>query len=130
MGISIRTHTSRVRPPSKPLLTAGMVALVLALDVTSPVGIQAQQATPSQATPTPAPTPVPVEDPNEPSAYKVGAGDTLRFFVWKEPDLSGELQVRMDGKVTIPLLGDVEASSRTTEQLATEVSKALKRYLA
>jgi polysaccharide export outer membrane protein len=102
------------------------VALVLALEMTSPVGVLSQQATP----PSPAPTPAPVEDPNEPSAYKVGPGDILKFFVWKEPDLSGELQVRLDGKVTIPLLGDVEAATRTTEQLATEVSKALKRYLA
>jgi polysaccharide export outer membrane protein len=73
---------------------------------------------------------VPPEDPNDLVAYKVGPGDTLKFFVWKEPDLSGDLQVRLDGKVTIPLLGDVEAVSRTTEQLAEEVSKALKKYLS
>jgi polysaccharide biosynthesis/export protein len=73
------------------------------------------------ATVTPAP-----EDEN----YRIGPGDLLRFFVWKEPELSGELQVRFDGKVTVPLLGDVDASGRTPEQLAAEVVKALKRFLA
>lgn len=63
-------------------------------------------------------------------AYKIGPGDVLKFFVWKEPDLSSELSVRIDGKVTIPLLGDVDASGRTPEQLATEVAKTLKRFLA
>ena len=54
----------------------------------------------------------------------------LRVFVWKEPELSGELQVRFDGKVTIPLLGDIEAAGRTPEQLAGEVAKAFRKFLA
>jgi len=91
------------------------------------LGVAAQSAANPPSNP-----PVPAVSPEEAeaAAYKVGPGDTLRFFVWKEADLSGELQVRLDGKVTIPLLGDVDASGRSPEQLATEVSKALKRFLA
>jgi polysaccharide biosynthesis/export protein len=70
------------------------------------------------------------EESAEALAYKIGQGDMLRVFVWKEPELSGELQVRFDGKVTIPLLGDVEAAGRTPEQLAGEVAKAFRRFLA
>src|SRR5262249_16351460 len=78
------------------------------------------------APPNPSATPPAADDDN----YHIGPGDQLKFFVWKEPDLSGELQVRFDGKVTIPLLGDVEALGRTPEQLAADVAKALKRFLA
>ncbi len=72
----------------------------------------------------------PAASPPEDDNYRIGPGDLLKFFVWKEPELSGELQVRFDGKVTIPLLGDMEATGRTPEQLAGEVLKALKRFLA
>jgi len=84
---------------------------------------------PSQAAQAPqnAPSPSPSDDD---LAYKIGPGDILKVFVWKEPELSGELQVRFDGKVTVPLLGDVEASSRTPEQLAGEVAKAFRKFLA
>ncbi len=70
------------------------------------------------------------EELPEAMAYKVGPGDVLKVFVWKEPELSGELLVRFDGKVTIPLLGDMEASGRPPDQLAAEVAKAFRRFLA
>src|SRR5262245_8501430 len=87
---------------------------------------QAQPPVP-QASPQHAPSPSPGDDSD--LAYKIGPGDILKVFVWKEPELSGELQVRFDGKVTVPLLGDVEASARTPEQLAGEVAKAFRKFL-
>ncbi len=62
--------------------------------------------------------------------YRIGAGDVLQLFVWKEPDLSRDITVRFDGKVTVPLLGDVEAAGRTPQQLGEELSRGLARYLA
>jgi len=62
--------------------------------------------------------------------YTIGPGDTLQLFVWKEPDLTTPLNVRMDGKATLPLLGDVVAAGRTASDLADEVTERLKRYLA
>jgi polysaccharide biosynthesis/export protein len=88
----------------------------------APAQPQAQVPAPQHA-----PSPSPSDDD---LAYKIGPGDTLRVFVWKEAELSGELQVRFDGKVTVPLLGDVEASARTPEQLAGEVAKAFRKFLA
>jgi polysaccharide export outer membrane protein len=62
--------------------------------------------------------------------YRIGAGDVLQLFVWKETELTRDVTVRVDGKITIPLLGDVQAAGRTPEQLATEIANGLKRFLA
>src|SRR5262245_64232752 len=88
---------------------------------------QAQAPSPA-ASPQHSPSPSPGDDSD--LSYKVGAGDVLKVFVWKEPELSGELQVRFDGKVTVPLLGDIEATARTPEQLAGEIAKAFRKFLA
>ena len=62
--------------------------------------------------------------------YRIGAGDVLQLFVWKEPDLTREITVRFDGKVTVPLLGDLEAVGRTPQGLSDEISASLARFLA
>jgi polysaccharide export outer membrane protein len=64
------------------------------------------------------------------AAYRIGTGDVLQLFVWKEAELTRELTVRVDGKVTVPLLGDVTAAGRTAAEMASDVSQQLKRYLA
>jgi polysaccharide export outer membrane protein len=87
-------------------------------------------AFPGQQPPAPSPAAPPAAASPDDEAYRIGPGDLLKFFVWKEPDLSGELQVRFDGKVTVPLLGDVDATGRTPEQLSAELLKALRRFLA
>jgi polysaccharide export outer membrane protein len=62
--------------------------------------------------------------------YTIEAGDVLQVFVWKEPELSRDVSVRLDGKITVPLIGDIQASGRTPSQLAGEVEAALKRYIS
>lgn len=61
--------------------------------------------------------------------YRVGPGDRLELFVWKEPDLTRELLVRTDGMVTVPLIGDVEAGGFTTTEVAAAIQERLSRYL-
>lgn len=61
--------------------------------------------------------------------YVIGADDVLDVSVWKEQELTRTLQVRPDGKISMPLLGDVEAAGLTPSQLAQTVSDKLKRYL-
>jgi polysaccharide biosynthesis/export protein len=68
--------------------------------------------------------------PTPDAPYLIGAGDGLQLFVWKEPELTRDVVVRLDGKITVPLLGDVQAVGRTPEQLGQEISAGLKRYLA
>ena len=67
--------------------------------------------------------------PDVSADYVIGAGDVLQVFVWKEPDVSREVRVRTDGKVTIPLLGDVVAAGSTPEALAADLSQRLGRFL-
>lgn len=63
------------------------------------------------------------------SGYVIAPGDGLRVSVWKEPALSGELLVRPDGKISIALLGDVQAAGLTPMELANEISKSMLRFM-
>jgi polysaccharide export outer membrane protein len=62
--------------------------------------------------------------------YVIGADDTLKITVWKEPDMSVSLPVRPDGKISIPLLDDVQAAGLTPMQLGTSIHDRLKKYIA
>ena len=61
--------------------------------------------------------------------YTISPGDILRIAVWKEPDLTTEVFVRLDGRITVPLLGDIDAAGRSPNQLASEVQAKLARFL-
>jgi len=61
--------------------------------------------------------------------YIIGAGDTLRIFVWGNAELSGEIPVRPDGRITTPLVEDIVASGKTPTQLAREMEQKLTRYM-
>jgi polysaccharide export outer membrane protein len=70
--------------------------------------------------------------PQAPAAneeYKVGPGDKLRIEVYKDQQLSQSVQVRPDGKITLPLIGDMEATGRTPIELRDTIAKALKDYV-
>lgn len=61
--------------------------------------------------------------------YRLGPGDKLRVEVYKDPQLSQSVQVRPDGKITLPLVGDVEAAGRTPMELRDSLSRSLKEYM-
>jgi len=61
--------------------------------------------------------------------YQIGPGDKLNISVWKEPDLSGTVPVRPDGKVSLPLLSDVQAAGITPVKLAGTITERLRQYL-
>ena len=65
-----------------------------------------------------------------PKGYVIGPEDVLSIVVWREKDLSGEVVVRPDGKISLPLLNDVQAAGYTPEQLAEIVEKAVIKYVA
>ena len=64
-------------------------------------------------------------DPN----YIIGAQDVLDISVWKEPDVSRMVPVRPDGKISLPLLNDVQAAGLTPVQLAAQLTESLKKYV-
>ena len=61
--------------------------------------------------------------------YRIGPGDTLSIFIWRNPDLSAEVPVRPDGRISVPLLEDVVASGKTPTELAREIEKSLARFI-
>jgi polysaccharide export outer membrane protein len=63
------------------------------------------------------------------SGYVIGPGDVLKVTVWKEPDLTLDVTVRIDGKITVPLLGDVQAAGRVPSQLAGALVTELGRFI-
>jgi len=62
--------------------------------------------------------------------YVIGPEDVLHIAVWKEADLTATLPVRPDGKISLPLLDDVQASGLTPKKLAESVTEKLKKYIA
>lgn len=61
--------------------------------------------------------------------YVIGAGDSLNIFVWRNPELSRTVPVRPDGKISVPLVEDLQASGKTATQLAREIEKVLSTYI-
>ena len=62
-------------------------------------------------------------DPN----YVIGAQDVLDINVWKEPDVSRVVPVRPDGKISLPLLNDVQAAGLTPDQLAAQSDRGIEK---
>jgi len=62
--------------------------------------------------------------------YIIGPGDVLAVNVWKEPEISRSIPVRSDGRISLSLVGEVEASGKTPHQLETEIADRLKNYIS
>jgi polysaccharide export outer membrane protein len=82
-----------------------------------------------------APADVPGKPPEDkapavdPRTYSIGTGDILFVRVWREMDFTGPYTVRPDGKITIPLVGDVQAAGLTPERLGGQLKQALADYI-
>ncbi|HWU76424.1 MAG TPA: XrtA/PEP-CTERM system exopolysaccharide export protein [Rhodanobacter sp.] len=63
------------------------------------------------------------------STYHIGVDDQLQISVWHNPDLSVSVPVRPDGRITVPLIGDVEAGGKTPEQVSSEIQNKLKAFV-
>lgn len=61
--------------------------------------------------------------------YKIGPQDLVRIDVWKEPDISRTIPVRPDGKISLPLLNDVQAAGLTSMELAGVIREGLTKYI-
>ena len=97
------------------------LAAVLALTVCTLTPMAAKD---KDADKKPAPQPPTVAD-----EYRMGAGDKLRIEVYKDPQLSQSAQVRPDGKITLPLVGDMMASGLTPIELRNAITTSLKDYI-
>jgi polysaccharide biosynthesis/export protein len=76
----------------------------------------------------PAPANVQLQQPVTPD-YKIGPLDTIQIFVWQSPEFSVTVPVRPDGRISTPLIEDLEATGRTPTQLARDIEEKLKVYV-
>jgi polysaccharide export outer membrane protein len=63
------------------------------------------------------------------SAYHIGVDDEVRVSVWQNPGLDVSVPVRPDGKISVPLVGDVDAGGRTPEEVSAEIQEKLKTFV-
>lgn len=97
----------------KSTLIYGFVSMILVLSACS-------------SSPSLAPSSYPSSDQ---PVYIIGAGDTVNIFVWGNASLSTTVPVRPDGRLTTPLVEDVQASGKTPSQLAREIEKQLANFV-
>ncbi|MET0356284.1 MAG: XrtA/PEP-CTERM system exopolysaccharide export protein [Cellvibrio sp.] len=71
----------------------------------------------------------PVSDGGSQEEYRLGVGDSIEINVWRNADLSRSAQIRPDGKVTLPLVGDIVAADLTAAQLSQNITTALSGYV-
>ncbi|HEX5473898.1 MAG TPA: polysaccharide biosynthesis/export family protein [Vicinamibacterales bacterium] len=74
--------------------------------------------------------PAPAAPPATTPEYRLHVGDKLRVDVYKDPNLSQSLQIRPDGKITLPLVGDIEAAGKSPLELRDTIAGTLKDYIA
>ena len=63
------------------------------------------------------------------SAYRIGVDDEVKVSVWQNPGLDVSVPVRPDGRISVPLVGDVDAGGRTPEEVSAEIQDKLKTYV-
>ena len=78
--------------------------------------------------------PGPADDTAQPLAsfegnYRIGVDDRVQIVVWRNPELSVTAPVRPDGKISVPIIGDVEAGGRTPSEVAEIIKKRLSEYI-
>jgi polysaccharide biosynthesis/export protein len=95
--------------------TAGAIVVAAALLAASPA--------PAQAPPPGGNGAAAVAD------YRLAVGDKLRVEVYKDPQLSQSLQIRPDGRITIPLIGDLPAAGLTPTELSGSITESLREYI-
>jgi polysaccharide biosynthesis/export protein len=62
--------------------------------------------------------------------YLIGANDVLNIFIWKEADLTRDVTVMPDGRITFPLIGEIDAQGQTVIGLKNEITEKLKGYIS
>jgi polysaccharide biosynthesis/export protein len=109
--------------PSVLRLAGGLAITLLIISCASSPPPAAPAPTPASGTP-----PAPAKSVVGPD-YIIGPGDTLQIFVWRNPELSVQVPVRPDGKISTPLVEDMVAVGKTPPQLARDMEGVLGEYV-
>lgn len=127
MKIAIKPWSRHFGIGIVPILLVGSL-LAQASDDPSSSGTQSESATEIASAAQPAT--VSTATPPHHGDFVIGNGDLLAINVWKQPDITRSVPVRSDGKISLPLIGDIQATGQTPESLQEEISSKLKPYLA
>ncbi len=127
MALNLFTFTS-IR-----LALAGALLLALAVPGTIYAQMGGGKSAPATAQAgagkSPPATPAPTTPAAMPADYVIGPDDVLAIIVWRDKDVSAEVTVRPDGKISLPLLNDIKAAGLTPEQLRVELNAAAAKYI-
>jgi polysaccharide export outer membrane protein len=104
---------------------AGFLLIVLSMIGVTAAPALAQQSPAAEGSSADAHTATKPHD----AAYVIGSSDVLAITVWKEPEISKSIPVRPDGKISLPLVGELQAAGRTPLQLEQEIADKLKTYI-
>ena len=105
----------------------GLVLVLLTVSLSGEVALAGQSASESSPSTTQAQTTAANRAHN--SSFVIGNDDVLAISVWKEPELSKSVPVRSDGKISLPLVGEIQATGRTPLQLEQELSTKLQSFV-
>ena len=135
--LNISAVTPSTRQASRAVIGIG-VALLCGATVLGAQGPPAPVQTPPPAQPPPAqttpavpaaPNPAAPQGVPTPADYVIGPDDLLTVVYWRDKELSGDVAVRPDGKISLPLLNDIQAAGLTPEQLRVAVTAAAGKFL-
>ena len=107
-------------------LAAAFLGLLMTLSADAQQA--ASPASDNQAPPAAQPQAPPAQKADD--QYIIGPADVLAINVWKETEISRSVPVRSDGRISLPLIGDVQASGRTPRQLQDDISKKLASFIS
>lgn len=122
----------------KPMTSLSLSVIIAVLALAAGSGAAAGPAGDGAATPATAASPTetaPRETPRTQgaaaleAAYALGPEDVIQVFVWKEPELSTKATVRPDGRIALPLAGELVAAGSTPQELEAEITERLKQYI-
>jgi len=111
-------------------ICAGLVLVAIASSVWAQVPEPGQPDGPQAAVAIASPPAPSVEKPHD-NSFVIGNDDLLSINVWKEPEVSSKsIPVRSDGRISLPLVGEVQAAGRTPLQLEQDITSKLRTYIA
>ncbi len=118
--------------PRSRCLGAALLCILFACGLSAQVPIASQSASqspPAEMASVAGPTKIPASKPHD-DGFVIGNGDVLAISVWKQPDISKSIPVRSDGRISLPLIGEVQATGQTPLRLEEEITSKLQPYLA
>lgn len=112
-------------------IASGLGAAVAALAIVAPCAAQSAAGTAAVAPKSSGPTAAAVVAPSVavPAEYVIGADDVMSVVFWRDKELSADVTVRPDGKISLPLLNEIQAAGLTPAQLKDRIAEEAKKYV-